>query len=120
MGESISPGRKTAAPLPKMHSSKHLDFTESTGATLSFPMIPVFAWIALNGDPGIYSARYGGRRNYRTRKENLLLLEKSKPVFKDPVSRKGPIFACVLCLVGFEKEGPAVFLKELYRGTHCH
>ena len=61
---------------------------------------------ALNGDPGIYSARYGGAE-LSDPERNLLLLENLNQ-FQDPVSRKAH-FACVLCLVGFEKEGPQYF-----------
>ncbi len=61
---------------------------------------------ALNGEPGVYSARYGGS-GLNDSQRNDLLLQKLEAM-KEPGQRKA-YFSCVLCLVGFPGQKPQYF-----------
>ena len=61
---------------------------------------------ALNGEPGVYSARYGGP-GLDDGQRNQLLLKNLEP-YPEPEQRKAH-FACVLCLVGYPGQAPLYF-----------
>lgn len=71
---------------------------------------------ALNGEPGIYSARYAGL-NTTDQKNNALLLEKLKHI---PDAQRQANFRCCLALLRHEYDPCPIIAEGIWPGSIAH
>lgn len=71
---------------------------------------------ALNGEPGIYSARYAGA-NTNDQKNNALLLEKLKHI---PDDQRQANFRCCLALLRHEYDPCPIIAEGVWPGSIAH
>ena len=76
-----------------MQKSKHRPLPDAQTATRScWRMTPVWKWMPLNGEPGVYSARYMGEdTSYRIKNQSLV--DRLEGV---PVEKRTARFVCVI------------------------